>query len=99
MNDDGTVLNDIRRIVEEIRALLVLTKRNDLDKIKEKLLPTGSMKAKIYELCNGSNTTSMIAQAIGKDDGYVRANLSVLRRDGLVRTVEKSGDSFHEQVF
>ena len=99
MSDDGKALNQIRSVIEDIRSILVLTKRGDLDKIKEKLLPAGSMKAKIYELCDGSNTTSMIAEAIGKDDGYVRANVSVLRRDGLVRTVERGENSFHEQIF
>jgi Mn-dependent DtxR family transcriptional regulator len=44
-------------------------------------------------------TTSDIAQALKKDTNYVNSYLSILRREGLIRTVEKEGKQVHEQVF
>jgi DNA-binding transcriptional ArsR family regulator len=97
--EDGKALQRIERALADIRAILVLTNHDTLEKIKKELLPQGSVKERIYELCDGSNTTKMIAQELGKDEAYVRANLSVLRREGLVRTVEKDRNQVHEQVF
>lgn len=98
-NIDDQVLQRIERAVTDIRAILVLTNHDTLEKIKRRLLPPGSVKEKIYDLCDGSNTTKMIASTVGKDEGYVRANLSVLRREGLIRSVEKDGNQVHEQLF
>jgi DNA-binding MarR family transcriptional regulator len=99
MTDEGTVLADIKQTVQDIRSILILTRKNELEKIKATLLPEGSIKARIYELCDSSNTTKMIAQTIGRDEAYVRANISVLRREGLVRSVDRNKDQFHEQIF
>ncbi len=92
-------LKEIHKTLVDVRAILILTNQDKLDETKRRLLPPGSMKAKIYDLCDGTKTTKAIADAIGKDEGYVRANLSTLRRDGLVRTAEKEGTQVHEQIF
>jgi len=99
MSNDDKILQKIQQTLGEIKAILVLANQDKLEEAKKLLLPEGSMKEKIYELCDGSNTTKTIAQAIERDEAYVRANLSVLRREGLVRTVEKDGNQVHEQLF
>jgi len=92
-------LKELRAVLQDVRSVLILANQDKLKEAKEKLLPQGAMKTMIYELCDGSHTTRQIAEEIGKDEGYVRANLSTLRRDGLVRTVEKGSGQFHEQIF
>lgn len=92
-------LKELRTVLQDIRSVLILANQDKLKEAKEKLLPHGAVKTKIYELCDGSRTTKQIAEEIGKDEGYVRANLSTLRRDGLIRTVEEKSGQFHEQIF
>jgi nucleoside-diphosphate-sugar epimerase len=93
------ILNSMRRTLEDIKAILVLTNQNKLEEAKNQLLKEGSMKRQIYNICDGTKTTKDIATAIQKDIGYVNSYLSILRREGLIRTVEKEGKQVHEQIF
>jgi hypothetical protein len=93
------ILESIRRTTEEIRAILVLTNRDKLEETKKQLLKEGSMKFQIYDLCDGTRTTKDIALAIQKDMGYVNSYLTILRREGLIRSIEKDGTQVHEQIF
>ncbi len=99
MDEGSEILKQIQRTLDEIKSILVITKQSELEQIKTRLLHKDSMKERIYNHCDGSNTTKTIAVAVAKDEGYVRANLSVLRREGLVRTVDRDGNQVHEQVF
>ncbi len=90
---------DIKQIVAEIRSLLTLLNHEQLEKAKERLLPTDSTKKKIYDLCDGSRNTPDIAQALQKSNDYVSSYISILKREGLIRTTERSGKQAHEQVF
>jgi DNA-binding transcriptional ArsR family regulator len=92
------ILRSIQRTLEEIRSLFILTNRDKLEKGKETLLPKGSIKEKIYNLCDGNRTISDMTKEIGKDDNYVRSYLSILRRDGLIRSIERDGKLVHEQI-
>lgn len=93
------ILIDIRRALEEIKAVLTLVHQGDLDRAKKELLKEGSVKQKVYDLCDGTRTTRDLADSIGKELGYVNSYLSILRREGLVRTIDKEGKQVHEQVF
>lgn len=97
--ESDRVLKEIRTILDEMKSIFILANQNKLEEMKNSLLPKDSIKEKIYELCDGTRTTSDIAQAIGKDNNYVRSYLSILRREGLIRTVEKEGKQVHEQIF
>jgi hypothetical protein len=92
-------LEKLQRTLEEIKALLVLTNQEKLDQAKKSLLKEGSIKLQIYNLCDGTKGTQDIAQAIQKTTEYVNSYLSILRREGLIRTVKKEGKLTHEQVF
>ena len=63
------------------------------------MLKEGSVKLQVYNLCDGIKTTQDLAQAIQKSTDYVNSYLSILRREGLIRTVEKEGRQVHEQIF
>jgi len=93
------ILNLMRRTLEEIKAILVLTNQDKLEETKKELLKEGSVKKQIYNLCDGSRTTKEIAEVLKGESGYVSSYLSILRREGLVRTVEKEGKQVHEQIF
>ncbi|MGH9877822.1 MAG: hypothetical protein ACRD5H_09305, partial [Nitrososphaerales archaeon] len=69
-----------------------------IEDAKKKLLKQGSEQAKIYDLCDGK-TTLEIATSINKSADYVNANISQLRRKGLVKTVDREGKKLHEQRF
>lgn len=93
------LLTEILKTLDEIRSVLILTNKEGLKRGKEDLLRKGSMKEKIYDLCDGTRTASDIAKAIGKDNTYVGSYLSILRREGLIRSTERDGKLVHEQIF
>ena len=96
---ESVTLEEILRTLEDVKAILLLSNQDRLQDAKKSLLPVNSLKTKIYEICDGANTTKSIAQALGKDEANVRGRLSDLRRDGSIRTVKKNGDQVHEQRF
>lgn len=93
------ILNSIRRTMEEIKAILVLTNQDKLEEKKTQLLKEGTVKQQIYNMCDGTKTIKDIANALQKDVGYVHSYLSILRREGLIRTTEKEGKQICEQIF
>jgi response regulator of citrate/malate metabolism len=92
-------LEKIRDTIEEIRSLMVLVNQDKLASIKENLLTPGSIKEKVYDMCDETKTAEEIAQAIGKGAAYVRSYLSILRREGFIRNVVKDGKTVYRQVF
>lgn len=93
------ILRKMQRSLEEIKAILTLTNQDKLAELKKNLLKEGSVKLQVYDLCDGTKTTKDIAQALQKSTDYVNSYLSILRREGLVRTIEKDGNQVHEQIF
>jgi len=93
------VLKKMQRSLEEIKAILTLTNQDKLAEIKKALLKEGSVKLQIYDLCDGTRTTQDLAQIMQKSTDYVNSYLSRLRREGLVRKIEKEGKQVHEQIF
>jgi len=93
------LLKRIQRTLEEIKAILTLVNQDKFAEVKKVLLKEGSVKLQVYNLCDGTKTTQDLAQAIQKSTDYVNSYLSILRREGLIRTVEKEGKQVHEQIF
>jgi len=93
------LLRKIQKTLEEIKAMLTLANQDKLAEVKKSLLKEDSVKLQVYDLCDGTKTTQDLAQAIQKSTDYVNSYLSILRREGLIRTVEKDGKQIHEQIF
>ncbi len=93
------LLNDILRVLEEQKSLFLLANQQNLSQIKQSLLKEGTVKLQIYNLCDGSKSTQDITQVLKKTPEYVGSYISTLRREGLIRTVEKDGKQVHEQIF
>lgn len=92
------ILEQVSVTLEEIKGIIILTNQDKLEEIKRKLLPKGSVKERIYTLCDGTKTAKEISKIIGKDVSYVHSYLSILRREGLIRTVKKDGNTLYEQI-
>jgi DNA-binding NarL/FixJ family response regulator len=92
------ILQNIQELLEDIKAILLLTNNSKLQETKKELLKEGSEQQKIYELCDGK-TAQEIATALQKSAEYVGSNISILRRKGLVKTVERDGKKVNEQRF
>lgn len=93
------ILDSMRQTLEEIKSIIVLINQEKLKQVKKSLLKEGSVKLQIYDLCDGIKTTKNIAAALQKNLNYINSYLSILRREGLIRTVEKEGKQVHEQIF
>ena len=91
-------LQNIQNLLDDIKAILLLTNNSKLQETKKDLLKDGSEQQKIYDLCDGK-TTQEIAAAMQKSPEYVNSNLSLLRRKGLIKTVDRDGKKVHEQRF
>ena len=98
MSKDDAIYK-IQRDLEELKSIIVILNQEELEKKKDKLLPKNSIKMKIYELCDGTNTISNIANIIDNENEYIRSYLSILRREGLIRRIKRNGEIYHEQVF
>lgn len=93
------LLRKIQKSLEEIKAILTLANQDKLAEVKKSLLKEGTVKLQVYDLCDGTKTTQDLAQALQKSTDYVNSYLSILRREGLIRTVVKDGRQVHEQIF
>jgi chromosome condensin MukBEF MukE localization factor len=91
-------LTNIQDLLEDIKAILMLSNSKTIQEAKQQLLKEGSEHKKIYDLCDGK-TTQEIATTLQKSLEYVNSNLSLLRRKGLIKTIEKDGKKIHEQRF
>lgn len=92
-------LSNIQELLEDIKGLLFLSNQEKIEEAKSKLLKPGSVEESIYKLCDGTNTTLDIMTNIQKDQKYTNTMLGILRRKGLIKTVEKSNKKVHEQRF
>jgi hypothetical protein len=90
---------EMKILLEDIKALLLLANQDKLEDAKKKLLKEDTVERQVYELCDGVNTTQDIANKIQKTLEYTGAVISKLRHKGLVRTVERGGKKVHEQRF
>jgi len=93
------ILRNMQRSLEEIKAILKLVNQDKLAEVKKALLKEGSVKLQVYNQCDGARTTKDIAESLQKSTDYVNSYLSILRREGLIRIVEKDGKQVHEQIF
>lgn len=94
---DKEVLISLKETLDEIKAILVLANQDKIESIKKSLLKEGSVKRQIYDLCDSTRGNKEIAAAIKKDESYVRSYITILRREGFIRT--KSNTGFYEQIF
>jgi hypothetical protein len=85
--------------LEEIKSLIKLVNQDKLQAVKDKLLKTGTVKEKIYNLCDETKTIEEMAQALSKGEGYVRSYLSILRREGFIQNVMKDKRQVYRQTF
>ena len=92
-------LKRIQDTLEEIRSLMVLINQDRLKQIKDTLLKPGTIKERIYNMCDETKTIDEMAQLLGKGRGYVRSYLSILRREGLIRNVVEDGKQVYKQIF
>ena len=92
-------LRSIHSLLQELKMLFILANQDKLEATKKGLLPKDSVKERIYNLCDGTKTAKEISDAIDKEPKYVNSYLSILRREGLIRTVEREKRLVHEQVF
>lgn len=96
LSEEG--LQKLQDTLEDIKAILLLTRTTEIEEAKKKLLKEGSEEKKIYDMCDGKTNEDLIA-ATGKTAPYVRSVISTLRQKGLIRTVERDGKKVHEQRF
>lgn len=97
MDDEG--LDEVKSVLEDIKALLLVANQERLEAVKSDLLKQGSIESQVYELCDGENTIQDISTRMQKSTDYVSAVISNLRRKRLVRTQSRGDKKVIVQVF
>ncbi|MFY9300032.1 MAG: hypothetical protein WAO91_02420 [Candidatus Nitrosotenuis sp.] len=92
-------ISQLRDILDDIRAMLLLTNQDKIDEAKKKLLKSGSVEETVYKMCEVGVTNEEIASQLQKDAKYARAVVSNLKQKGLIKTVERDGKKIHEHRF
>lgn len=93
------IFNEMKMLLEDIKALLFLINQDKIEDAKRRLLKEGTIEKQVYDLCDGESTTQDIANKIQKSLEYTGAVISKLRRKGLIKTIEREGKKVHEQRF
>jgi len=93
------ILKKILTVLEDQKNLFLVLNQERLAEVKKNLLKPGTIESQVYDLCDGVNTTQLIAGKIQKSTDYTGAVLSSLRRKGLVKSFDKGGDKVHDQSF
>lgn len=93
-------LAEIKDILDDIRALLILTNETQINESKKKLLEKNSTEEKVYALCKKEITTKEISKSIQKTEPNIRGILSHIRSKGLIKTITRDdGTVVHCQRF
>ena len=97
MSED--IMEKINNTLEEIKSLILLLNQDKLRAVKDQLLKSGTVKEKIYNMCDETKTVEEMAKSLGKGTGYVHSNLSRLRREGLIQNSTKNNRQVYRQIF
>jgi predicted transcriptional regulator len=92
-------LSEIKILLQEIKDLLLFINQDKIEERKLNLLEPNSVEEKIYNLCNGENSISDIANKIHKKNNNVKAVLSNLRKKGLIRTTTTENKTAYQKNF
>ena len=93
-------LNEIKDLLEDIKALLLLTNTTQLEETKQKLLEKNSIEEKVYVLCKNEIATKEISKSVQKTEANIRSVISSLRTKGLIKTIKKDDGTYvHLQRF
>ena len=92
-------LNEIQEQLDTIVNLLKIIYGNKLITLKKETLRAGSLDKQIYELCDGTNTTSTIAKKLQKNGNHISNTLTKLRKKGLIKSITKNKQKVHVQIF
>lgn len=92
-------LDKIEATLDGIYSLLLLLNQDKLNEVKNNLLKSGSVKEQVYDMCDETKTCAEISKALGKQSSYAGSYLSILRREGLIRNIEKDGKLVYQQIF
>ena len=95
---NDAAMQNIVQSLEEIKAILKLVNHEKLDERRNALLKEGSMKKQVYDLCDGTRTIQDIASTLQKETNYIGSYLTILRREGLILTIEKEKRLVHSQL-
>ena len=83
--------------LEEIKAILKISAREEFQKIRFKIITT-SNKEKIYELCTGTNEMSEISKKVNISAEGVRLTIRDFENAGIIITRKKGGKAYPKRV-
>ena len=92
-------IDEIQELLEIIINLLRVLNEPKLNQLKRERLQIGSLDERVYQLCNGINTTAIIAQETQKSSNHISNVLARLKTRGLIRMSVKNGKKIYRQVF
>lgn len=90
-------LTDIESKLDDIITLMRLSKKSDINKLKDKLLAS-KVRKMVYNLCDSHSSVSEMAKKLNKPISNVSRALQELESEGLVKSRKSDKKTIYEQV-
>lgn len=97
VDDLNANLEDVKKLLEKIFAVIKLVNNKEISEIKSNLLKNKTKK-KIYELSDGKHTVKEIVKELKTTQPNVSYHLSSLLEAGLVMHEDISGNRYYKKT-
>lgn len=88
-------LHRIEDRLQEIADLLKVGYKDVIEAEQRKVLKGSTLRKRIYDLCNGTNSVRGIANLVQKSIAQVSQNIALLQDAGLIREERRGKEKYY----
>jgi len=92
------VLRNIEDKLQEILNILRMTNKENIEAAQDRVLAGSPLRQRIFELCDGNLSVSVIAETLGKSIQQISNNIAVLQDIGLVKEVRRGKEKRYQKT-
>lgn len=92
-------LEDISTKLDKLISLFEISRKQEIEDFKKKLLGRSKIKNGVYELCDGNRTVNDIARVMDKSIQHTSIVLSELEKAGLVKPKTVGRKKYYIRTF
>ena len=91
------LLREISSKLDDVISLLKLGQKSTIEIAKNRLLAS-SLRARVYNLCDGRHTVTEIAEELGKSQPLTSRYLKELEDGGLIKSDRRGKRVFYDKL-